>query len=103
MREGMRTSLEAVHGEGVAARGEDLAHLSHLGVVRAVQLFAHEEALLEVLQRLKRLALLLHCGIHLVMLPQPPLQVIHIVRCHHIFFSRPSPSALLLKLAVGIL
>eukprot|EP00277_Geminigera_cryophila_P032896 CAMPEP_0173123376 /NCGR_PEP_ID=MMETSP1102-20130122/54919_1 /TAXON_ID=49646 /ORGANISM="Geminigera sp., Strain Caron Lab Isolate" /LENGTH=31 /DNA_ID= /DNA_START= /DNA_END= /DNA_ORIENTATION= len=31
-------------------------------MVRAVQLFAHEEALLEVLQRLKRLALLLHRG-----------------------------------------
>jgi len=87
MHEGMRTSLEAVHGEGVAARCEDLAHLAYLRMVRAVQLFAHEEALLEVLQRLKRLALLLHRGIHLVMLPQPPLQVVHIVRCQHLLLS----------------
>jgi len=74
------TSLQAVHGQRVAAGRKDLAHFPNLRVVRAVQLFAHKEALLEVLERLKRLALLLHRGVHLVMLPQPPLHVVHLVR-----------------------
>ena len=50
-------------------------------MVRAVQLLAHKKPLLEVLQGLKRLALLLHRGIHLVMLPEPPLEVFHLVGC----------------------
>lgn len=76
------TSLEGVHGQRVAARGEDLADPPHLGVVRSKELLPHKEALFQVLEGLERLALLLHRGVHLVVLPEPLLEVLHIVGRH---------------------
>jgi hypothetical protein len=75
-----RTSLQTVHGQRVAAGREDLTHFADLWVVRPVQLLAHKEALLQMLERLKGLALLLHRGVHLVMLPKPPLHVVDLIR-----------------------
>jgi hypothetical protein len=84
-----RTSLQGVHGQRVAARREDLAHAPDLGVVWTKQLLAHKQALFQVLQGLKWLALLLHRSVHLIMLAEPLLQVLNVVGCHarHTFSS----------------
>lgn len=72
-KQNRHTSLKAVHGKGVAACRKDLAHLAHFRVFWSVQFFAHKKAFFEMLQSLKGLALLLHCSVHLVMMPQLPL------------------------------